>query len=214
MSAGQRLAMKLRFRIVAILLILPLVLGGCSLYRRYRETRPATIQQTEALLEQAGFQQLQVETPSQRQIASTLPTYEIRFYPAPQGTVYWYYDPDGCRCVYVGNADQYQQYVWEIQQQNDIAEYQAQPSDQDVAALNLLNPGFFPPILIAGGAIGIAGVSGSGSHAGGAGGSGGSTGKTPGGTGSPPSPGRVGGGGFPRVFGSGSRGGGFHSGHR
>lgn len=154
---------------------------ACSTFRHAEASRPSEVAQTEAFLKQAGFGQLEVETPEQLETARSLPTYELRHYPAQDGDVYWYYDPGECQCVMVGDEKAYEQYQGLTQQKNDIAEYEAQSQQEEAASLNLLSPTFFPtPIFfVAGGALAygggggrvpIGGVPGGGHHHGGGGG--------------------------------------------
>src|SRR5216683_2542672 len=80
--------------------------------------------------------------------AANLPTYELRQYPASSGSVYWYYDPDNCSCVFEGDQPAFSSYQMAQQQQHDIAEYASESQDEEVASLNALNGRMFPlPIL-------------------------------------------------------------------
>ena len=72
-----------------------------------------------------------------------LPPDEIRSYAAQSGTVYWYYDPDICVCVYEGHQNEFDRYQMALRQESDTAQYAAESDDQQVASLNALNGAFF-----------------------------------------------------------------------
>src|SRR5580658_4984097 len=149
--------------IAAVVVLAAFVFPACASLRHAEASRPSEVGQTEVFLKQAGFGQLEVETPEQLNTARNLPTYEIRHYPAQDGDVYWYYDPGNCECVFVGDEAAYQQYQGLTQQKNDIAEYEAESQQQEAASLNLLSPTFFPaPVFFL--AAGTVVVAGSGGH--------------------------------------------------
>ncbi|HXJ81841.1 MAG TPA: hypothetical protein VMS64_24555 [Candidatus Methylomirabilis sp.] len=73
-------------------------------------------QNTEALLSQAGFRQLPADTPQKVSHLQTLPERKLigRTY---QGKKYYVYsDPEGCKCLYIGNPEQYKIYQGLVQQ--------------------------------------------------------------------------------------------------
>ena len=77
---------------------------------------------TESLLSQAGFKQLPADTPNKVAHLQTLPDKRLvaRTY---QGKKYYVYsDPAGCKCLYVGNAAQYQSYQTIVQQQKQATQ--------------------------------------------------------------------------------------------
>ncbi len=128
--------------------LLALIVPGCSLYRHYEASRPEAVQKTEATLSDAGFTTIKLDTDDKVGLVEDLPPYEIRSYAAQSGTVYWYYDPDVCACVYEGHQSEFDRYQMAIRQQNDTSQYAAESGDQEVASLNALNGSFFPPPLI------------------------------------------------------------------
>jgi hypothetical protein len=132
--------------IVAVLLALSV--PGCSLYRDYEASRPEAVQKTEAMLSDAGFTTIKLDTSDKVGLVENLPPYEIRSYAVQSGKVYWYYDPDVCSCVYEGHQNEFDRYQMAVRQQNDTAQYAAESGDQEVASLNALNGTFFPPPLI------------------------------------------------------------------
>ena len=93
-------------RIVLWALVIAMALGGCA-------TALGRISAPDArrLLAQAGFTVRQADTPERMAKLKTLPAYKVIPWTRPDRTiVYAYADPDGCKCVYVGNAQQYATY--------------------------------------------------------------------------------------------------------
>lgn len=154
-----------------------LIASGCAAFTRYENSRPETVQKTEKMLTDAGFHTVKIDTSEQEGLAENLPQYELKSYPVQSGTVYWYYDPDICACVYEGHQDEYDAYQMLVRQQTDTAQYAAESQEQEVASLNALNGAFFPPPLFWVGAgftgthFGGGGSSGGGHHGGHGGGS-------------------------------------------
>ena len=73
-------------------------------------------QNTETLLSRAGFRQLPADTPQKVAHMQTLPDRKLiaRTY---QGKKYYVYsDPEGCKCLYIGNPEQYKTYQGLVQQ--------------------------------------------------------------------------------------------------
>ncbi|HZC46913.1 MAG TPA: hypothetical protein VE243_10585 [Candidatus Acidoferrum sp.] len=156
------------------------------------------------MLSDAGFTTIKLDTDDKAGLVEDLPPYEIRSYAAQSGSVYWYYDPDICECVYEGHQAEYDRYQIALEHQNDVAQYAAESSDQEVASLNALNGGFFPPPILWIGGFAPAPHFGGGGRGGGEGGGGRGGGHGIGGG--------HGGGGGGRGGGGGGRGGG--GGHR
>jgi hypothetical protein len=170
-----------------IVVLLALIVSGCALYRRYEASKPETVRKTEAMLADAGFTTIKVETDDQGGLVEDLPPDEIREYSAQSGAVYWYYDPDICVCVYEGHQGDYDRYQMAQRQESDTAQYAAQSNDEQVASLNALNGAFFPPPIFwiggfappphfGGGGHGGGHEGGEGGHEGGHGGQGGGRG--------------------------------------
>jgi len=164
-----RLRLPHKRLIVAVLLAL--TVSGCAIYRRYEASKPETIRKTEGMLSDAGFTPIKLDTDDKVGLVEDLPPHEIRSYAAQSGTVYWYYDPDICSCVYEGHQSDFDRYQLASQHENDTAQYAAQSDDEQVASLNALNGGFFPPpIFWIGGVAPIPlGGGGGGRHGGGGG---------------------------------------------
>lgn len=158
---------------LALALLATLAAPACSMYQRYEASRPNNIRHTEATLSEAGFAVVRIDTADQAGLASTLPPHELRKYEVESGTVYWYYDPDLCACVYEGHQEAYDRYEMIVLQQKDTAQYVEESRAQEVASLNALNAGMFPPpSLLWFGAVGLGGGLSDGGHHGGGGGGG------------------------------------------
>jgi hypothetical protein len=183
--------------------------SGCSAYRRYQASKPENVRKTEAMLTDAGFTTIKIDTDDKVGLVEDLPSDEIYSYKAQSGTVYWYYDPDICECVYEGHQGEFDRYQEALQHENDAAQYAAESEDQQVAQLNALNGGLFPPpIFWIGGVAPIAHFGGGGHGGGGLGGGHGGHGGHGGG-----GHGGMGGGGHGGM-GGGGHGGGGHGGAR
>jgi uncharacterized membrane protein YgcG len=165
-------------KLIVVTVLLALTLSDCAIYRRYEASKPETVRKTEAMLSDAGFATIKVETDDQGGLVEDLPPDEIRQYSAQSGVVYWYYDPDICVCVYEGHQGDYDRYQMAQRQESDTAQYAAQSDDEQVASLNALNGTFFPPpIFWIGGVAPIPHFGGGGGgHGGGHGGFGGGRG--------------------------------------
>jgi hypothetical protein len=82
----------------------------------------ATTAQTESLLSQAGFRRLPADTPAKVAHLETLPPHRL-VGRTHQGKKYYVYaDPEGCKCLYIGSAAQYQGFQRLVQQQQAAAE--------------------------------------------------------------------------------------------
>src|SRR6202162_341904 len=163
-------------RLFVFAVLLALIISDCAIYRQYQASKPETVRKTEAMLSDAGFTAIKVDTEEKGGLVEDLPPYEIRSYKAESGAVYWYYDPDICLCVYEGHQADYDRHQMAQRQESDTAQYAAQSNDEQVASLNALNGGFFPPPIfwIGGGApVFIGGGHGGGRFGGGHGGFGG-----------------------------------------
>jgi hypothetical protein len=159
-----------------MLAILPvLIASGCSLYRSYQASKPENIRAAESMLTDAGFQRIKIDTSEQVGLAEDLEPYELRKYAASSGSVFWYYDPKVCECVYEGHQGEYDRYEMALRSQSDTSQYAAESEQEEVASLNAINGGFFPPpiFLLGGFGAGFGGGHGGGGHGGGRHGGGG-----------------------------------------
>src|SRR5215471_69639 len=76
-----------------------------------------SVSQTEDLLSQAGFKKVAADTPQKVGHMQTLPDHRLVARTYKGNKYYVYSDPDGCKCIYVGNPTQYQSYRNSQQQQ-------------------------------------------------------------------------------------------------
>ena len=77
-----------------------------------------TAPKTENLLSQAGFRQIPADTPQKLAHLKTLPERKLVARTSSKGKKYYVYaDPDGCKCLYIGDPPQYQSYQRIAQQQ-------------------------------------------------------------------------------------------------
>jgi uncharacterized membrane protein YgcG len=119
--------------------------SGCSAYRQYQASKPDNVRKTEAMLTDAGFSTIKLDTDDKVGLVEELPAHQIYTYKTQSGAVYWYYDPNICGCVYEGHQGEFDRYQEARKHEDDAAEYAAQSEDQEVAQLNALNGGLFPP---------------------------------------------------------------------
>ena len=89
---------------------LALLAAGCA----------TATQTTESLLAQAGFRQLPADTPQKLAHLQTLPERRIVIRTRQAQKYYVYADPGGCKCLYIGSADQYQRYQQFVQAQQQL----------------------------------------------------------------------------------------------
>jgi hypothetical protein len=134
-------------KISALAFVLAVLASGCSIYRHYEASKPDNVRKTEAMLTDAGFSTIKIDNDDKTGLVEDLPSDQIYTYKAQSGTVYWYYDPDICLCVYEGHQGEFDRYQEALQHENDAAQYAAQSEDEQVASLNALNGGLFPPPL-------------------------------------------------------------------
>lgn len=99
------LALVIGRRGLLALLAVILLFAGCQ----SRERRYATA--NEQGLAEAGFQQRLADTPEKRQHLETLIQRKILVYKVQDRLVYVWADAKVCRCLYVGNEAQFQEYA-------------------------------------------------------------------------------------------------------
>ena len=131
-----------------IAILSTLIVSGCAAAARYEASRTNEVKRTEATLSEAGFKTVEIDTSEQVGLAKDLQPYEVRSYAAQTGTVYWYYDPDICSCVYEGHQDEFDQYKMLLRQRNDTAQYAAESERDEASSLCSLNPTFFPAPVV------------------------------------------------------------------
>jgi hypothetical protein len=127
----------------AVWVTLALLLAGCVTYRGAPAESAQQPQQIEALLTAAGFKPVFADTAQKMEILHGLPPHEIRHYPTKNGMVFWYADPDDCRCVYEGDQKAYQQFELLRLQQQELDEYEQAAMTQQGTMLYAFNPLWF-----------------------------------------------------------------------
>jgi hypothetical protein len=138
---------------LAILILSAALISSCSLFRE-SASDPARVMETGAMLVNAGFERVAVENPEQLDTAKGLPQYQLRSYQGAVGPVFWYYDPQFCRCVYVGEERAYERFQDARTHAADVAEYVGDTEDADAASLYWLNGSMMPPPLFLFGGFG------------------------------------------------------------
>ena len=96
----------------------------------------ATVRDTEAKLEDAGFTKVLVDTPSED--LEHLPIFKLNQYETASDVVFWYYDPDYCQCLFEGNQAEADRYELALQHQNDLAQYQENETEESIAQQGLM----------------------------------------------------------------------------
>jgi hypothetical protein len=102
-------------RTVTIVLVL-LALGGCSVQRK-----AARVRNVESDLVSAGFRTLVPDTPKKREAMRRLQPRRLTEDSRNGKPYYWYADPDGCGCIYVGGEAAYRRYDELAQARDEIA---------------------------------------------------------------------------------------------
>ncbi len=125
------------------LLALMLSGAGCVTYHGAPVESTQAPQQLAALLTAAGFKQVPADTSQKMDILRKLPSHEIHHYPTKDGMVFWYSDPEGCRCVYEGDQKAYQQFELLKLQQQELQEYEQTAMQQQGTMLYSFNPLWF-----------------------------------------------------------------------
>ncbi len=130
---------------VRLLCLAALIAGGfgCVSYRGAPLEPEQSVEQMEALLAAAGFKQIVADSPQKMAILSKLPPHQLRYYPTKNGLVFWYADPDKCRCVYQGDQKAYQQFQLLKLQQREIEEYEQAAMAEQGSMLYAFDPLWF-----------------------------------------------------------------------
>jgi hypothetical protein len=95
----------LRHEVAVAVLVGGLALGGCS----SAVTSPR-VQTVESELASSGFRTVMPDTPQKKELVQRLPKRQLTEGTRNGKRYYWYSDPDGCGCVYVGSEAAYRRY--------------------------------------------------------------------------------------------------------
>jgi len=115
MKTKDRTTFFLTSRARVVLAALPLAPGmtACAM--------TGSVSTTEDLRSQAGFKKVAADTPQKVAHMQTLPDHRLVARTYKGNKYYVYSDPDGCKCIYVGNPTQYQSYQSIARQQQQTA---------------------------------------------------------------------------------------------
>ncbi len=123
-------------RVVASGLGLVLAIGGCAYSARQQA------QDTENLLAAADFTMRPANTPEKLDHLRGMPLRTIVTRTKNDQLVFTYADPDYCKCLWVGNAKQYNAYQ-RLVQQRQIAQMRLMAAED--AEMNSMNWGMWGP---------------------------------------------------------------------
>lgn len=98
--------------------------SGCTYFRRQ------DAEKTEALLAAAGFDIKLADTQKRQESILRFPARELVARPHDGDILYFYADPDFCKCIYVGNKYEYQRYQ-RLALQEEIADEQVEAAEMD-----------------------------------------------------------------------------------
>src|SRR5271169_1253205 len=86
-------------------------LCGCSSMQPQPPTPEQQAEQLEPMLSAAGFRMLPADTPQRQQQLQTLVPLDVNYYVGKTGNLHYYMaDPTFCKCMYIGNEQNYQQF--------------------------------------------------------------------------------------------------------
>jgi hypothetical protein len=111
-------------------LALVLAGGGCAYFARQ------SAQDTENLLAAAGFTMKPADTPEKLAHLRTMPLRTIVSRSKSDQLVFTYADPDYCKCLWVGNASQYNAYQ-RLVEQRQVAQIRLMAAqEEEMASMN------------------------------------------------------------------------------
>lgn len=99
-------------------------LSGCTYFRKEDADK------TEATLAAAGFRMKPADTPKREASLAQFPVRKIVSRPHEGKVVYFYADPDFCKCIYTGTQQEYSRYRQLAIQQN-IAQEQVEAAEMN-----------------------------------------------------------------------------------
>ncbi|MEQ9619535.1 MAG: hypothetical protein RIG61_10220 [Deltaproteobacteria bacterium] len=101
----------------SVLLLVSLLIGCAAI--QSEETRS-----TEEMLGAAGFQMVPAETPKQVEMLNSLTPYKVQFSVRDNKPLYWYADPQNCKCVWTGDQAAYERYERMVYESNLVNQEQ------------------------------------------------------------------------------------------
>jgi hypothetical protein len=124
------MARKREAAVVALWLAATLAVGGCAYFTRQ------SAQDTENLLAAAGFTMRPADTPEKLAHLRTMPVRTIISRSKSDQLVFTYADPDYCKCLWVGNASQYNAYQ-RLVEQRQVAQIRLMAAqEEEMASMN------------------------------------------------------------------------------
>jgi hypothetical protein len=112
-----------RWRVLLLALAWVVASGGCT----YAAKQDA--QSTENLLAAAGFTMKPADTPEKLSHLQSMPARKIVTHTRNNQLVFTYADPEFCKCLWVGNARQYNEYQ-RLSTQKQVAQMQLVASEE------------------------------------------------------------------------------------
>jgi hypothetical protein len=146
-SPKSRFAAAKNMRLAAIAAAAAIVLSACAVLNPApAQTPQQRAREMDPILQAAGFTSLAAETPEQKQRLKSLPSLKLGYYVDKNGSPnYWIADPDGCGCLFHGDAAAYQRYE-RIRLENEVAARDRQAMDARQQQMMMMGgPGFGPP---------------------------------------------------------------------
>ncbi len=117
-----------RIMLFAMLVIMTL---GCAAVKN------SETQSTEEMLVAAGFKMVPAENEQQMAKLNSLTPNKIEYSIRYNKPLYWYADPENCKCVYTGDADAYQRYEKMLYESNLANTEQQTAIMNEDAAMNV-----------------------------------------------------------------------------
>ena len=104
------------------------LVGGCTFFQEEEA------EQIEPMLSAAGFKMIPANTPARREQLKTLPPLKMLPRTTNGKVFYVFADPDLCKCMYVGDAKQYQEFQkLKLKQQIAVEEEDAAAMNEDAS---------------------------------------------------------------------------------
>jgi hypothetical protein len=110
--------------IVLLAAVAALAVSGCTYFRRQEADK------TESTLAAAGFQMKPADTAKRQANLAQFPVRKVVTRTREGKPIYFYADPDFCKCLYVGNQQQYARYK-QLAIQQQIAQEQIESAEMN-----------------------------------------------------------------------------------
>jgi hypothetical protein len=124
---------------LALALIAAACAAGCAESPQHRASR------IEAMLAAAGFRMHPAESEERQQQLAKMPPLKLQYFFINGHPRYWFADPTYCKCIYIGNEENYQKYQ-QLRLQEQIArrEEEAAELNQNAAEQYQMNMMMWP----------------------------------------------------------------------